>query len=160
MAASGPDMADPVDDEAAERTLGELVADANSEIAELLSLQVQLAKAEIKREVRTAARGSMLFAAAAFIGHLVLILLSVTLGLLLWELTVLPSWAAFLIVTGFYLLCAVILVIIGLVTMRKLSGTPRTKGTLPRTLGVIRRGSATEGEELEPVTAGGRQPAP
>lgn len=139
MAETPPRERESVDERATERTLGELVADANAELSELLQLQVQLAKAEIGREVRTVARGSALFVAAAFIVHLVLILGSVTIGLVLWEPVGLPAWLAFLIVTGFYLVCAVILVLVGVGMLRRMRGAPRTKGTLPRTLEVIRR---------------------
>lgn len=138
MAQTTPGEGGAGQEPASERSLGELVSDANTELAELLRLQVELAKAEIAHDVKAVATGTGMFVAAAFVAHLVLILLSVTIGLVLAHFWFEP-WAAFAIVTGFYLLIVIVLGLWGWGKFRSRHGTPETKATLPRTMSAIRR---------------------
>ncbi len=124
--------------DAAERSLGELVSEAGGNISRLVRLELELAKLELARDARQVARGSVMFVGAAVLGHMVLILGSVTLGLGLWAAG-LAAWIAFLIVTGFYLLLAVILVLIGKRQLSRLQGLPLTSSTMSRTAAVLRR---------------------
>ena len=80
-----------------QRSLAELVGDMTQDVSTLLRKEVELAREEIKVEVRKAARAGGGFGAAAYAGVLAGVGLVMTLGFLLDE--VLPTWVAFLIVT-------------------------------------------------------------
>lgn len=95
-------MASPTTDRATldgngQRSLPELVGDMTQDLSTLLRKEVELAREEIKVEVRKAARAGGGFGAAAYAGVLAGVGLVMTLGFLLDE--VLPTWVAFLIVT-------------------------------------------------------------
>ena len=95
-------MASPTTDRATldgngQRSLPELVGDMTQDLSTLLRKEVELAREEIKVEVRKAARAGGGFGAAAYEGVVAGVGLVMTLGFLLDE--VLPTWVAFLIVT-------------------------------------------------------------
>src|ERR1700754_4040986 len=107
-----------------EESLGSLVAQASSHISSLIRSEIELAKAEFRFDAKRVGTAGGLFAAAAFMAHLCLILASFTIAYALAQ--VLPTWLAFLIVTVFYLLVAGLLVLIG---VRRLKGLAGMKGS-------------------------------
>jgi uncharacterized membrane protein YqjE len=122
-----------------DKSLGELVAIATGRVSRLVKSEIELAKLELKDDAKKAALGGVLFALAGLIGGIVVILLSiaaayglVTLGI--W------NWLAFLIVAGVYVLLAVVLVGIGLLRMKRMTGVSRTRRTVKDDLAVLRRG--------------------
>lgn len=62
------------------RSLGELIADATADISTLMRKEVELAKVELKTEVKNAGKGAGAFGAAGFAGLLGLIFLSIALA--------------------------------------------------------------------------------
>jgi hypothetical protein len=132
------DGSGPAEPNPADRSLGELFSEATGNMSRLVRLELELAKLELAQNVRQAAKGSGMFAAAAVFGHLVLVLASVTAGLGLWALGLAP-WLAFLIVTVFYLLIAGVLVFIGIRQLKKMRGLPRTGETMADTVAVLQR---------------------
>ena len=64
------------DDDDAERTIGQLVADATHDISSIVRSEVALAKAEIKADALKAGLGAGMFAAAGTLAFLALILVS------------------------------------------------------------------------------------
>ncbi|GAA2074640.1 phage holin family protein [Actinomadura alba] len=124
-----------------DRSLGELVALASSNVSRLIRSEIELAKLELKDDAKKAAWGGMLFTIAGVIGGLIVILLSIAAayGLVavgIWH------WAAFLIVAGFYVVLAAVLLGLGYLRMRKITGIQRTRRTL-KDLTAIRRASDT-----------------
>ncbi|MFC4010890.1 phage holin family protein [Nonomuraea purpurea] len=107
-----------------EESLGSLVAQASSHISSLVRSEIELAKAEFRFDAKRVGTAGGLFAAAAFMAHLCLILASFTIALVLAQW--LPMWAAFLIVTVFYLVVAGLLVFIGVRRLKGLAGMKRT----------------------------------
>jgi fatty acid desaturase len=82
----------PTDD----RSIGELVSTATTDIGHLFRQEMELAKTETKEELRTAARAGAMFGAAAVVGFLALML---ALFAAAWGLAeVMPVGVAFLIV--------------------------------------------------------------
>lgn len=63
-----------------DKSLGELVASATADISTLMRKEVELAKVEIKREVKNAAMGAGALGAAGFAGLLGLVFLSIALA--------------------------------------------------------------------------------
>jgi hypothetical protein len=95
-------------------TIGRLVADASRDISTLLSKEIELAKSELKISVKAGGIGVAMFAAAGFIAVLAVIMLSVAIAYFInWNGKGLSLHWAFLIVFGFYLLVAGLLVFVG-----------------------------------------------
>lgn len=94
-------------------TIGKLVADASRDVSTLISKEIELAKAELKVSVKAGGMGIGMFVGAAVFGHLAIILLSATIAYFIHWAGLGLHWA-FLIVTGFYLLIAAVLALIGL----------------------------------------------
>lgn len=107
MATAPKDRAAPADD----RSLGELVASATSDLSSLMRQEVDLAKLEIKRDVIAAGKGAGAFGAAGIMGVLAVIFLSIAAAFGLAE--ALATWAGFLIVGGAYLLVALVAALLG-----------------------------------------------
>ncbi len=96
-------------------TLGKLVMDAQRDISSLISQEIALAKSEIKVSVKHGGLGIGLFAGAAFLALLAVIMLSVSIAYFInWNGDGLALHWAFLIVFGLYLLIAGLLAFIGL----------------------------------------------
>ena len=96
-------------------TLGKLVMDAQRDISTLISKEIELAKSELKVSVKHGGVGIGLFAGAAFLGLLAIIMLSVSLAYFIhWNGSGLDLHWAFLIVFALYLLIAGLLAFIGL----------------------------------------------
>jgi len=113
----------PVQDEP---TIGRLVSDASRDISTLINKEIQLAKSELKISVKNGGTGLGLFAGAAFMAMLAIIMFSVALAYLIhWNGDGLDLHWAFLIVFGFYLLVAALLGFIGYRKVRKVRGPER-----------------------------------
>jgi hypothetical protein len=119
-------------------SLGELVALASSNVSRLIRSEIDLAKLELRDDAKKAALGGVLFSIAGLVAGLVVILLSISAayGLVALGLT---HWVAFLVVAGVYVLLAAILVGIGYLRMRKISGIKRTRKTVQDDLAMLRR---------------------
>ena len=96
-------------------TIGKLVTDASRDISSLISQEIALAKSELKVSIKAGGIGAGLFAAAGFLAVLAIIMLSVAIAYLIhWNGSGLGLHWAFLIVFGFYLLLAGLLVFVGI----------------------------------------------
>lgn len=96
-------------------TLGKLVMDAQRDISTLISKEIELAKSEIKISVKHGGLGIGLFAGAAFLGLLAIIMLSVSIAYFInWNGDGLALHWAFLIVFALYVAIAGVLALIGL----------------------------------------------
>lgn len=129
---------DQVNDE--EPTLGKLVTDASRDISTLISKEIELAKSELKVSVRAGGLGAVLFGAAAFLGLLALILLSVAVAYFInWNGEGLDLHWAFLVVAGGYLLLAGLLVFIGIRKVKKVRAPERSIAQAQQTAAVLKR---------------------
>lgn len=135
--------AEPADSGSTHRSLGELTSEVTGNLSQLVSLQIELAQAELAADVRRVAKGTGLLVVAALIAHLILVLASVTIAFALTEAG-LPTWAAFLIVTGFYTLVAVVLGFFGVRSYKAVQRLPRTRESMARTRAVLRRERAAD----------------
>ena len=121
-----------------DQSLGDLVALAAKDVSQLIRYEIDLAKTELKGDARRVGMAAAAVGVAAFVGCLVLVLLSfafayglITLGI--WD------WAAFLIVAGTYVLLAALVLGISLMRVRKLSGLRKTRQTVSEGLGMLRQ---------------------
>src|SRR3954470_4588509 len=102
-------MAQQVNDQ--DPTIGRLVHDASKDISTLIQKEIQLAKSELKVSFRAGGTGLGLFAGAAFLLVLAIVMLSVAIAYFIhWNGEGLDLQWAFLIVFGFYALVAALMV--------------------------------------------------
>ena len=115
MATEPVKAAQPVDGPfEGEPTIGRLVTDASRDISSLITQEIQLAKSELEVSVKAGGMGVGLFAAAAFVAVLAIIMLSVAFAYLIhWNGDGLDLQWAFLIVFGVYLIVAALLGFVG-----------------------------------------------
>lgn len=107
-------------------TLGKLVMDAQRDISTLISQEIALAKSEIKVSVRHGGLGIGLFAGAAFLGLLAVIMLSVAIAYFIhWNGSGLDLHWAFLIVFGLYVLLAALLAFVGIKQVKQVKAPKR-----------------------------------
>jgi putative superfamily III holin-X len=119
-----------------EPTLGQLVASASRDLSLLVRSEIELAKSEVRVDLRNAAMGGGMFGAAGFLGLLAAILLSIAAAYGLTALGLHPGFA-FLIVAGAYLLVAGILALVGLRAVKKVGPPERTIRTARESVSAI-----------------------
>jgi hypothetical protein len=103
-----------------EPTIGRLVTDAQRDIRTLISKEIELAKSELKVSFTAGGIGIGLFLAAGFVLVLAVIMLSVAIAYFIhWNGSGLSLHWAFLIVFGFYLLVAGLMVFLGVRKLKK-----------------------------------------
>ena len=124
---------------AEELSLGKLVVSATRDISGLVRDEVALAKAELRDDVKALARGSGLFAAAAFCAVMLVIMLSAAAAYGLAALGLHAGWA-FLIIAGAYLLICGILALIGVKQVKKVSPPERTIETTKESVAALKGG--------------------
>ena len=139
---------DPV---GADQSLGDLVALAAKDISQLVRYEIDLAKTELRADMRRVGLAGALAGFAAFVGCLVLVLLSFAFAFGLVALGI-YTWAAFLIVSGIYVLLAAAAVGIAYLRLQRVSGLRRTMKTVSQGLDMLRG----EGQEAQVGGDGGR----
>lgn len=121
-----PQAADP-------RTTAEVLRSMTANAQALVKKEIELAKLEITEIIVARVMGVAMFLGAAVIGLFILGFVGVTAAkvLAIW----LPEWAGWLIVTGLYILVALILALIGRKKMTTPSSSPdRTKAVVEETI--------------------------
>ncbi len=104
------------------QSVGELFGRVTSDLSTLVRQEMQLAKVEIKQEVRTASKAGGLLGGGAFAGYIALLFISVAVALLLGR--VMPDWLSFLIVGVIYAIVAAPLVSKGRKEMANVDPVP------------------------------------
>jgi len=121
-----------------DQSLGDLVALAAKDVSQLIRYEIDLAKTELRGDLRRVGLAAGLGGFSFFFGCLVLMFLgfAYAYGLIaagVW------AWAAFLIVAGTCVVFAAAAVGIAYLKVRKLSGLRLTKKTVTEDLGMLRR---------------------
>jgi hypothetical protein len=124
-----------------ERSLGRLVADATRDLSGLVRDELDLAKSELRDDVKAGVRGSAMFGVAAFLGLLAVVLLSIAAAFGLTALGLHPAWA-FLIVAGVFLVVAAVLVLVGIRQVKKVKAPERTIQTTKDSVAVLKGGTS------------------
>ena len=114
---------DPVTTEE-EPTIGKLVVDASRDVSSLIHSEIALAKSELKISVKAGGIGLALFAGAAFLGLLAIIMLSVAIAYFIHFTGLDLAWC-FLIVFALYLLIAGVLAFVGLKKVKQVKAPER-----------------------------------
>jgi hypothetical protein len=136
---------------AEDESLGALVAQASTHISTLVRSEIELAKAELGFNAKRVGVAAAMFAAAAFILHLCIILVSFFLayGLVSWAHW--KEWQAFGVVTLFYVLLAAVAGFIGWQRLKGLTGFKMTA----RSLQVLKSGTPSAPAVEQAVTGDG-----
>ena len=120
-------------------TIGKLVGDVSNDVSSLIRSEIALAKTELKFSAKAGGVGLGLFAAAAFLLVLAVIMLSVAIAYFI-NFTGLDLAWCFLIVFGFYALVAAVLGLVGYRSVRKVRGPEASIEQLRETKAVLKRG--------------------
>ncbi len=120
-------------------TLGKLVADASRDVSALLRGEIALAKSELKVSVKAGGVGLGLFGAAAFLGLLAIIMLSVAFAYFLHMTGLDLAWC-FLIVFVVYVLIAGLLAFIGVKKVKQVKAPERAIHQAQETKNILKRG--------------------
>jgi hypothetical protein len=107
-----------------EPTIGKLVVDASRDVSDLIKSEIALAKSELRISVKAGGVGLGLFAAAAFLVVLAVIMISIAFAYFL-NMTGLDLAWCFLIVFGAYLLLAALLGAVGVRMVKKVKAPER-----------------------------------
>ncbi len=137
-------------------SIGDLVKDATSQVSTLVRAEVELARAEITRDVKRGLTGSVFFIAALvvlFYSTFFLFFFIATL-LDLW----LTQWASYLIVFGFMLVTTALLALLGYFKVRRIRGPRETIESVKETREALtshdhaKSGAATPPSPKAPAT--------
>jgi hypothetical protein len=134
------------------QSLGDLVALAAKDVSQLIRYEIDLAKTELKGDVQRIGLAGALVGVAAFVACLVLVLLSIALGFGLIALGI-WAWAAFLIVSGVYVLFAALVLGIAYLKLQRLSGLKKTRETVSEGLGILGRDGQQPDSQQPEITA-------
>ena len=127
----------PVKDE--DPTIGRLVSDTSRHLSTLVNKEIQLAKSELKTSLKYGGTGAGLFAGAALLGLLAIIMLSVAFAYLIhWNGSGLDLHWAFLIVFAVYLLIAGLLAWLGIKKVKQVKGPERAVAQAKETAEVLK----------------------
>lgn len=122
-----------------EPTIGRLVADAAGDVSSLVRNEIELAKTELKFSVKAGGIAAALFAVAAFLAVLAVIMLSVAFGFALASIPHIGDSVAFLIVFLVYILIAAILAFVGLRKIKQVHAPEQTIATMKSNKQVLKR---------------------
>ena len=112
-----------------DRSLGEIFSDVANDLSTLIKQEMELAKTEMKEEVKKAGKGAGLLGGAGLGGYMVLLFLSLTAVFALDE--GMPLWLAALIVTVVWAIIAAVLAAIGRKELQRSNPQlPKTQQTL------------------------------
>ncbi|SKB06883.1 phage holin family protein [Aeromicrobium choanae] len=134
-------------------TIGRLVADVTRDLSSIVQHEIALAKSELRVSVKAGGIGIALVAVAAFLLLLVLILASITVAYFLTMTGLHPAWA-FLIVTAFYLLLAVVLVLVAWTRFKKVRAPENTIGTVRQLPSALKPGTPSPGTRVKTAARG------
>jgi hypothetical protein len=128
------------------------VALAAKDISQLIRYEMDLAKTELRGDMKRVGLAGAFGGVSAFVGCLVLVLLCIALAEGLIALGIWP-WAAFLIVAGACVLLAGGAIGFAALKLRRLSGLRETRKSVTEGLGMLRR------EAQQPGVTGPGKPA-
>jgi hypothetical protein len=107
-----------------EPTIGKLVVDASRDVSALVQSEIALAKSELRLSVKAGGISIGLFAAAAFLALLAVIMISIAFAYFLHMTGLDLAWC-YLIVFGVYLLLAGLLGFVGVRMIKKVKAPER-----------------------------------
>jgi uncharacterized membrane protein YqjE len=129
-------------DGAPEPSLGDLVSLAVSDVSQLVRCELDLAKLELRADVRRLGTAGVLVGFAGVVGAMVLVMLCWAYGYGLIAVGIWP-WAAFLIVSGTLLVLGALAILIGYLLVQRMTGLSKTRNTVQADLAMLQRDDGT-----------------
>jgi len=123
---------------AADPSLGDLVAQAAADLSVLVRSEIDLAKIELRKDVRRFATIAIMITGCFFAFNLVIVLISFGFVYGLIRLGLVP-WASFLIVAGVDMVLIGIAAGIAWLNFRRVSGLKLTRKTVQEDLAIMNR---------------------
>lgn len=120
------------DFDVAHPSVGTLVKEASTHFSTLVRSEIELAKTEVKTEVKKGVAGSGMLAAAGVVAALSFPFFFVFIAELLTDPIGLPRWASYLIVFAFFIIVAAVLGLLGLKKVKKVRAPERTIDSLKK----------------------------
>lgn len=148
-------LSDPNATGTGEPTIGNLVRDATTQVSALVRAEVELARAEVIRDVKKGVAGSIFFIAA------LVVLFYSTFFFFFFAAEVLkiwlPAWAAYLIIFAAMVFVAVLAVLIGYLQVRRIRGPQATIEASRETANVFSREdeAPSDTKAIKPVDPSG-----
>lgn len=122
-----------------EPTIGKLFADTSRDLSALIRGEIELAKTELKFSVRAGGMAIALFAAAAFLALLAIVMISIAFALFLnWLYFGLGT--SFVLVFAVYMLIAGILAFVGVRKVKRVKPPEQTIAAVKSNKQVLKRG--------------------
>ncbi|MDI3313513.1 MAG: phage holin family protein [Mycobacterium sp.] len=141
---------------AGQPSIGDLVKEATAQVSTLVRAEVELARAEIARDVKKGLTGSVFFIAAlvvlAYSTFFFFFFLTELLDTWLWR------WLSFLIVFGIMLVVAALLALFGFLKVRRIRGPRQTIESVKEARTALGPGHEKAGRRT-PITPDGTAPA-
>ena len=128
-----------------DQSLGDLVALATKDLSQLVRYEIDLAKSELRGDIRRVAIGGALFGVAGFFGLGILVALFFAYAYMLHEVAKAPGGmaAAFALTAATVLLAAGLSALVALRVFRRMSGMKRTRASVTEGIGMLRREAKT-----------------
>jgi uncharacterized membrane protein YqjE len=120
------------------RSVGDLVSEAISDLTRLVRFETDLAKVELRADLRRLGVSTALLAIAAFTGFLMLVMLCFALAYGLQRLGI-WDWASFLLVTAALVLLAGLCAAIVMLKVRRMTRLRKTRESVQGSLALLRR---------------------
>ncbi|CPR11061.1 transmembrane protein [Mycobacterium bohemicum DSM 44277] len=148
---------------AAEPSIGDLIKDATAQVSTLVRAEVELARAEITRDVKKGLTGSVYFIAALVVlfysTFFFFFFLAELLDTWLWR------WASYLIVFGSMVVVGAVLALLGFLKVRRIRGPRETIASVKETRTALTPGhdkasSFTKAPSTAPAELRGRHEKP
>jgi uncharacterized membrane protein YqjE len=137
-----------------DQSIGDLVSVAARDISQLVRYELDLAKIELKTDVKRLGIGGALLAIGGFVACLVLVLLCFAFAYGLNALHI-WLWAAFLIAAGTCVLLTGLAALIGITMVRKMNGMSKTRSSLAEGLTMLRRRRPKGSKSTSGAASGG-----
>jgi uncharacterized membrane protein YqjE len=131
-----PGTARPADVD--DRSVGDLVSEAISDITRLVRYETDLAKVELRADLRRLGVSTALLAIAAFTGFLMLVMLCFAFAYGLQALGI-WAWASYLLVTAALVLLAGLCAGIIVLKVRRMTRLRKTRESVQGSLALLRR---------------------
>ncbi|HEY5882307.1 MAG TPA: phage holin family protein [Nakamurella sp.] len=124
------DTGPPVEESAADRSLGELISEVTEDLSTLMRQELELAKAELQQSASRAGKGVGMVGGAGVAGYFVLLFASIALWWAIGAATGL-GWSA-VIVAVIWAIVAAVLAMAGRNSLKSVRGLPKTADTVKK----------------------------
>ena len=124
------DTGPPVQQSAADRSLGELISEVTEDLSTLMRQELELAKAELQQSASRAGKGVGMLGGAGVAGYFVLLFVSIALW---WAIgsAIGLGWSA-VIVAVIWAIVAAVLAMVGRNSLKSVRGLPKTADTVKK----------------------------